>query len=85
MQASSVLIFTYELSINGKIQFLDVHIKSQDRQFVTDVYRKTTNDGKLLNAKSDCPDIKLVLLLVESAEHIRSAHLNRYLIMNSKD
>ena len=37
MQASSVLTFTYELSINGKIPFLDVDIKSQDGQFVTDV------------------------------------------------
>ena len=56
MQASSVLTFTYELSINSKIPFLDVDIKSHDGQFVTDVYRKTTNDGKLLNAKSECPD-----------------------------
>ena len=56
MQASSVLTFTYELSVNGKIPFLDVDIKWQDGQFVTDVYRKTTYDGKLLNAKSECPD-----------------------------
>ena len=56
MKSSSVLTFTCELSVNGKIPFLDVDIKSQHGQFVTDVYRKTTNDCKLLNAKSECPD-----------------------------
>ena len=55
MQSSSVLSFTYEISINGKIPFLDVNIKTQHGQFVSDVYKKTTNDGKLLNAKSECP------------------------------
>ena len=55
MQSFSVLSFTYEISVNGKIPFLDVNIKTQHEQFVSDVYRKTTNDGKLLNAKSECP------------------------------
>ena len=55
MQAASVLNFTYEISVNGKIPFLDVSVKSQHGHFVSDVYRKTTNAGKLLNAKSECP------------------------------
>ena len=52
-----VLSFTYEISVNEKIPFLDVNIKTQHGQFVSDVYRKTTNGGKLLNAKSECPAI----------------------------
>ena len=88
MQSSSVLSFTYEISVNGKIPFLDVNIKTQDGQFVSDVYRKTTNDGKLLNAKSECPallDTNLVLLLVGFAEHTRSVRQKTYLIMNYRD
>ena len=38
-----------------KTPFLDVNIKTQHGQFVFNVCRKTTNDGKLLNAKSECP------------------------------
>ena len=36
--------------------FLDVNIKSENAQFVSDVYTKSTSDGKLLNARSECPD-----------------------------
>ena len=55
MEFSSVLKFTYETIINGKIPFLDVDIKTHNGQFVSDVFRKTTNDYKILNAKSECP------------------------------
>ena len=36
--------------------FLDVNIKYDNKQFVSDLYRKSTNDVKLLNARSECPD-----------------------------
>ena len=55
MEAVSVLHFTYEMSINDKIPFLDVCIKAQEGQFVCDVFRKQNNDGKLLYAISECP------------------------------
>ena len=55
MESSSALKFTYETSVNGKISFLDVDIKTHNGQFVSDVFRKTTNDCKILNAKSECP------------------------------
>ena len=50
LESSCVLNFTYETSVNVKMPFLDVNIKSDNGQFVSDVYRKSTNDGKLLNA-----------------------------------
>ena len=71
MESSSVLSFIYKISVNGKIPFLDVNIKTQHGQFVSDVYRKTTNDGKLLNAKSDCPARYKFSVI---AGGIRSAH-----------
>ena len=55
LESSSVLNFTYETSVKGKMPFLDVNIKFDNGQFVSDVYRKSTNDGKLLNAGSECP------------------------------
>ena len=55
MESSSVLKFTYEISINGTIPFPDVDIKTHNGQFVSDVFRKTTNDCNILNAKSECP------------------------------
>ena len=85
MQTSSVMTFTYELSVNGKIPFQDVNIKSPEEQFVTNVYRKT--DGKLLNEKSECHDRYKSSVIIDGIrrERIRSAHLNTYLIMNSRD
>ena len=56
LESSSVLNFTNETIVNGKMPFLDVNIKSDNGQFVSDVYRKSTNDAKLLNARSQCPD-----------------------------
>ena len=56
LESSSVLNFTYETSVNGKMPFLDVNIKSDNGQFVSYVYRKSTNNGKLLKARSECPD-----------------------------
>ena len=44
-EANSVLHFTYEMSINGTLPFLDVLVESRDGRYVTDVYRKPTNAG----------------------------------------
>ena len=69
-----------------KIPFLDVDIKLQDGQCVTDVYRKTTNDGKLLNAKSECPDRYKSSVIVGGIRRVHEiCYLKTYLIMNSKD
>ena len=56
LESSSLSNFTYETSVNGKMPFLDVNIKSDNRQFVSNVYNKSKNDGKLLNAGSECFD-----------------------------
>ncbi|XP_076042001.1 uncharacterized protein LOC143025906 [Oratosquilla oratoria] len=55
MESSSVLKFTYELSLHHKIPFLDVLISSEDDQYQTTVYRKKTDIGRCLNAASECP------------------------------
>ena len=55
LQANSVLKFTYELNIRNKLPFLDVLVTSKDSKFETTVYRKATDMGKCLNAKSECP------------------------------
>ena len=55
MESSSVLKFTYELSVQGKIPFLDVAITQCDNKIITDVYRKPTDMGKCINAASECP------------------------------
>ena len=51
----SVLKFTYELSDHNKIAFLDIWIEAEGRKWVTLVYRKPTDEGNCLNAKSECP------------------------------
>ena len=51
----SVLKFTYELSDHNKIAFLDIWIEAEGRKCVTSVYRKPTDEGNCLNAKSECP------------------------------
>ena len=50
--------------------YIPLFINTQHGQFVSDVDRRTTNDGKLLNAKSEVLlDTNLVLLLVGFEEH----------------
>ena len=56
MENESVLKFTYELSDNNKLPFLDVMIDGQNSTYSTTVYRKPTDAGRCLNAKSECPD-----------------------------
>ena len=50
----SVLKFTYELNIDGKLPFLDVLVNTSNKEFHTTVHRKETNMGFCLNAESEC-------------------------------
>ena len=54
-ESNSVLHFTYELSHDNTISFLDVVVERGDNRFNTSVYRKPTNTGQTLNADSECP------------------------------
>ena len=56
MERHSVLNFTYELSVNNKIPFLDIVVEGQTDKYVTSVYRKPTDAGRCLNAASECPE-----------------------------
>ena len=55
-QEHSVLRFTYELGVDGKLPFLDVQVDKNGTRFKTSVYHKPTDQGKCLNNKSECPD-----------------------------
>ena len=56
-EQNSVLKFTFELSVNHKLPYLDVLIDSTNNSsFNTIVYRKPTDNGTCLNANSFCPD-----------------------------
>lgn len=55
-QNLSVLNFTYEISVNQKLPFLDVMVESNADNFRTTVYHKPTNHGLCLNANSECTD-----------------------------
>ena len=54
-ESKSVLRFTYELSQDNVIPFLDVVVERGNDRFITSVYRKPTNTGQTLNADSECP------------------------------
>ena len=55
-EEQSVLKFTYELSDQNKIAFLDVWIEADGGKCATSVYRKPTDEGNCLNARSECPE-----------------------------
>ena len=55
-EEQSVLKFTYELEKNRRLHFLDVDVGVDGTKHVTSVYRKPTNNGRCLNALSECPD-----------------------------
>ena len=55
-QNNSILNFTYEMNVNSKLPFLDVLVDTSDKKFHTTVYRKPTDAGNCLNAKSECVD-----------------------------
>ena len=54
-ESNSVLTFTYELSRDDVLPFLDVLVERGANQYHTSVYRKPTNTGQTLNANSECP------------------------------
>ena len=53
---NSVLIFTTETEIDKKRNFLDVHVNTEDGGFTTSVYKKETNKGIYIHARSESPD-----------------------------
>ena len=53
---NSVLKFTFEVEESSRLHFLDVDINtSHGDSFVTQVYRKPTDIGRCMNARSACP------------------------------
>ena len=52
----SVLKFTCENSVDGKLPFLDVLLTQEENNISTKVYKKPTNMGLCLNGLSECPD-----------------------------
>ena len=56
MERETNLNFTYELSIDNKLPFLDVLVKSSNNIFETSVYVKETNSGECLKYESDAPE-----------------------------
>jgi hypothetical protein len=55
LEHESVLKFTHEIGQNHKLPFLDILVRIEDNSSVTNVYRKPTDVGKVLNEKSECP------------------------------
>ena len=55
LEQISGLEFTIELSVDDKINFLDVSLDGSGGAFQTSVYRKATDMGRCLNGSSDCP------------------------------
>ena len=55
-QENSVLNFTYEIGVAGKLPFLDVEVNNKESKFETSVYHKPTDQGKCLNFNSECPE-----------------------------
>lgn len=56
LERNSVLKFTYEISNNNKMPFLDVLVKNLNDTFETTVYVKSTSAGTCINAESECPE-----------------------------
>ena len=56
LEQTSGLDFTTELSVNDKINYLDVSLDGSSGSFQTTVFRKPTDMGRCLNGSSDCPD-----------------------------
>ena len=54
MEKLSVLNFTYEMSVNNLLPFLDISIQATSTGFETTVYVKPTDAGHCLNFSSEC-------------------------------
>ena len=55
LEKESGLKFTFESSVNNKINFLDVAVDSSGSETKTGVYRKPTDAGKCLHGQGECP------------------------------
>ena len=56
MEDHSVVKFTYELSNNNQLPFLDILTHYDTGRFASSVYIKPTDAGICLNGNSECPD-----------------------------
>ena len=56
MTLISGMNFTIERSVENTLPFLNVLVEKRNNVFKTTVYRKPTDNGKCLNAISECPD-----------------------------
>ena len=55
-EKTSVLKFTIELNKNNELPYLDVLINNENNvDFKLEVYRKSTNNGLVMNGKGECP------------------------------
>ena len=52
----SPLNFTFEISNDDSLPFLDVMVTREANKYRTTVYTKKTNTGMCMNASSECPD-----------------------------
>ena len=55
LEEESVLKFTHEIGVTGKLPFLDVSVDVTEGIHATTVYRKKTDGGRCMNARSECP------------------------------
>ena len=55
LEKNSVLKFTFEKHRDNQLAFLDVIVRATPDKYLTSVYVKPTNQGRTLNAKSECP------------------------------
>ena len=71
-----VIKFTKEISINNRLNFLDVAIDSNGETYVTSVYRKETNKGHFMNARGECPErykVGMIRGLIDRTHKISSS------------
>ena len=55
LEEVSVLKFTHEIGVDGKLPFLDVCVNVTNGKRSTNVYRKKTDGNACLNGSSECP------------------------------
>ncbi|KAK4314485.1 hypothetical protein Pmani_014190 [Petrolisthes manimaculis] len=55
MESNSCLTFTSKRSVVGRLPFLDIDISRKGQTFSTIVLTKSTNVGRCLNARGECP------------------------------
>ena len=76
-ESKSALKFTYELSRDGVLPFLDVLVERGENKYHTSIYRKPTNTGQTLNANSECPSrykTSVVRAFIKRAIRTSSTH-----------